>query len=521
MPVQRREFLKNTAIGLAGFSLAPLFGESLFALPAVAALSHSSPEEQGISSANILAFINAAEKNNLQLHSLMIVRNGKIVTQGWWDPYKPDLKHVLHSLSKSFTSTAIGFAVSEGLLSVEDKVIKFFPDDVPSIPDPHLEEMQVKHLLTMTTGHDGDTSGPMRKGTDVWTKVFLSSPIAHQPGTYFLYDTGATYMLSAIITKVTGKTVLEYLTPRFFNPLEITGMDWEVSPQGINTGGWGLRVKTEDIAKLGLLYLQNGKWNGKQVLPAAWAEAATTYKVPNAALNGKDESSDWQQGYCYQFWRCRHNFFRGDGAQGQFCLVSRDLNTVIAITSEIADMQKTLNYVWDHLLPGIKQHTLPVDAANQDALRQKLGTLTLLPQKTGLVESIQKQISGKTYNIKDNAINISQASLTFGQNECVFVLKNNQTEQKITCGLDHWIKGETSTPGASIAGNMPQKMVAAGIWADDKTFVITLQYYETPNSDLITCRILDNNNIRIEFLNGMAARNGSTKDSRPALEGNA
>lgn len=519
MPVQRREFLKNAAIGLASVSLAPMFSETLFALPAAAALSHSLPEEQGISSASILEFINAAEKNNLQLHSLMIVRNGKIVTQGWWDPYKPDLKHVLHSLSKSFTSTAIGFAVSEGLLSVEDKIIKFFPNDVPSVPNPHLDEMQVKHLLTMTTGHDADTSGPMRKGTEVWTKVFLSTPIAHQPGTYFLYDTGATYMLSAIITKVTGKTVLEYLTPRLFNPLEITGMNWEVSPQGINTGGWGLRVKTEDIAKLGLLYLQNGKFDGKQVLPEAWAEAATTYKVPNAALTGKDENSDWQQGYCYQFWRCRHNFFRGDGAQGQYCLVSRDLNTVIAITSEITDMQKTLNYVWDHLLPGIKKELLPADLTNQTMLKQKIATLTLLPQKTGFGESTQSRVSGKIYTIKDNAANISHASLTFNKNECVFTLKNNQAAQSITCGLDHWVKVETPTPGAPATGN-PQKIVAAGIWTDDKTFVITLQYYETPNSDLITCRIQDNT-IRIEFLNGMAARNGSTKDSRPALEGNA
>ncbi|WP_222103999.1 hypothetical protein [Mucilaginibacter corticis] len=297
-------------------------------------------------------------------------------------------------------------------------------------------------------------------------------------------------------------------------------MDWEVSPQGINTGGWGLRVKTEDIAKLGLLYLQNGKWNGKQVLSATWAEAATTYKVPNANPKGKDENSDWQQGYCYQFWRCRHNFFRGDGAQGQYCLVSRDLNTVIAITSEIADMQKTLNYVWDHLLPGIKKDALPADGVNQNALKQKLTTLTLLPQKTSFGESTKTLVSGKTYTIKDNAVGISQASLTFNKNECVFTLKNNQAAQSITCGLDHWVKGETTIPGASVASNTPQKIVAAGIWTDDKTFVITLQYYETPNSDLITCRLQDNA-IHIEFLNGMAARNGSTKDSRPALEGNA
>ena len=168
-------------------------------------------------------------------------------------------------------------------------------------------------------------------------------------------------MLSAIITRLTGKTVLDYLTPRLFKPLGIEGADWEVSPQGINTGAYGLRVKTEDIAKLGTLYLQNGLWNGKQVLNADWVKEATTYKVSNASLKGKDETSDWQQGYCYQFWRCRHDFFRGDGAMGQYCLVSRDLNTVIAITSETANMQKVLDAVWDNLLPGIKKEALPPD----------------------------------------------------------------------------------------------------------------------------------------------------------------
>jgi CubicO group peptidase (beta-lactamase class C family) len=519
MSIQRRDFLKSTAIGMAGISLAPLFGESLFAAPASYTFRKSTPEQQGISSASILEFINKAEADKLGLHSLMIVRNGSVVAEGWWDPYKPDLKHVLNSLSKSFTSTAIGFAVSEGLLSVEDKVTKFFPDDIPANPAPYLMEMQVKHLLTMTTGHEADTAGPMRRENGVWTKTFLSTPVTHQPGTYFLYDTGATYMLSAIITKVSGKTLFDYLTPTLFKPLEISGIDWEVSPQGINTGGFGLRVKTEDIAKLGMLYLQNGIWNGKQVLPATWAHDATTYKVPNTPVKGQDASvSDWQQGYCYQFWRCRHDFFRGDGAQGQYCLVSRDLNTVIAITSEVQDMQKTLNYVWDYLLPGIKPSTLPADTANQNTLKQKLATLTLLPAKTNFGQSTQAQISGKTFNIKDNALSINQASITFNADECLFVLKGPQTEQKITCGLDKWIKGETPTVGVSAKNAAARKIVAAGVWTNDKTFVITLQYYETPNSDLILCNF-ENNSISIKFLAGITVNNGGTRDNRPVLEG--
>jgi CubicO group peptidase (beta-lactamase class C family) len=519
MSIQRREFLKSTAIGVAGLSLVPMFGESLFAAPAGYTIKKSTAERQGISSASILDFITKAEAGKLGLHSLMVIRNGNIVAEGWWDPYKPDLKHVMNSLSKSFTSTAIGFAISEGLLSVEDKVTKFFPDDIPANPSPYLNDMRIKHLLTMTTGNEADTSGPMRRDNQVWTKGFLSCPVQRQPGTYFLYNSGATYMLSAIITKVSGKSMFDYLTPRLFKPLEISGIDWEASPQGINTGGWGLRIKTEDIAKLGMLYLQNGMWNGKQVLPASWAREATTYKVPNTPVKGQDASvSDWQQGYCYQFWRCRHDFFRGDGAQGQYCLVSRDLNTVIAITSEVQDMQKTLNYVWDYLLPGIKLAALPADTANQTALKQKLATLTLLPAKTDFGQSTQAQISGKAFAIKDNALAVSQASLTFTGDECTFILKSSQTEQKIVCGLNRWAKGETPTVGVSTKNGVARKIVASGTWTTDKTFVISLQYYETPNSDLVICNF-ENNTINIKFLAGITANNSGSRDNRPVLEG--
>jgi CubicO group peptidase (beta-lactamase class C family) len=519
MSIQRREFLKSTAIGVAGLSLAPMFGESLFAAPKAYSFKKSTPEQQGISSASILDFITKAEAGKIGLHSLMVIRNGNVVAEGWWDPYKPNLNHTLNSLSKSFTSTGIGFAVSEGLISVEDKVTKFFPDDLPANPSPYLNDMRIKHLLTMTTGNEADTSGPMRRDNQVWTKGFLSCPVQRQPGTYFLYNSGATYMLSAIITKVSGKSLFDYLTPRLFKPLGISGIDWETSPQGINTGGWGLRIKTEDIAKLGMLYLQNGIWNGKQVLPASWAKEATAYKVPNSPMKGQDTStSDWQQGYCYQFWRCRHDFFRGDGAQGQYCLVSRDLNTVIAITSEVQDMQKTLNYVWDYLLPGIKPAALPADTANQNALKQKLATLTLLPAKTNLGQSTQAQVSGKTFNILDNPLTVSQASLTFKGDECSFVLKGIETEQKITCGLNKWIKGETPTVGVSTKNGAARKIVASGRWTTDKTFVISLQYYETPNGDLVICNF-ENNTLTIKFLTSITANNGGTRDNRTVLEG--
>jgi hypothetical protein len=319
--------------------------------------------------------------------------------------------------------------------------------------------------------------------------------------------------------------MFDYLTPRLFKPLQIEGADWEVSPDGINTAAYGLRIKTEDIAKLGTLYLQNGMWKGKWVLNADWVYKATTYKVSNALLRGTDKSPDWHQGYGYHFWRCQHNFFRGDGAMGQYCLVSRDLNTVIVITAETANMQSILDAVWDNLLPGIKPSALPADPANQSELKKKLASLTLLPQQTGLGQNTQAAISGRIYKLTNNAININQASFTFNKKSCTFILKEGAYEHKVICGTDNWIKGETVIPNSPpnlVLGNnkatLRTKVAAAGIWADDKTYVMTLQYFETPHSDTITC-VFDNNTVTIKFVNSMSVKSPGFRESRPVLQG--
>src|SRR4029078_12581904 len=168
----------------------------------------------------------------------------------------------LYSLSKSFTSTAVGLAAAEGKLSVDDPVLKFFPDDAPAAPPANLKAMRVSNLLRMNTGHQTE---PARKPTEPWVKTFLAHPVPFKPGTHFLYNTSATYMASAAVQKATGQTVLDYLKPRLFDSLGIVNPTWEASPQGVSAGGFGLSIRTEDIAKFGQLYLQKGKWEGKQL----------------------------------------------------------------------------------------------------------------------------------------------------------------------------------------------------------------------------------------------------------------
>jgi len=272
-------------------------------------LPRNAPEAQGVSSKAILDFVESADREISSLHSFMLVRHGHVVAEGWWKPYDAAKRHELYSLSKSFTSTAVGLAIAEGKLSLDDEVSKFFPEDMPAEPSQQLKSMRVRDLLCMSTGHESE---PRFIGEDPWTKIFLNHKVSFKPGTHFLYNTPATYMLSAIVQKQTGKPVLEYLKPRLFEPLGIENPTWGTSPQGVSFGGYGLNVRTEDIAKFGQLYLQKGKWHDHQLISPDWIAMATSKQTSN----GSSPTSDWDQGYGFQFWRCRNGNYRGDGAFG-------------------------------------------------------------------------------------------------------------------------------------------------------------------------------------------------------------
>ncbi|GHT03514.1 serine hydrolase [Bacteroidia bacterium] len=317
-------------------------------------LPRTTPEKENISVKGIKDYLHALKDNEIEIHSIMVVRNGKVAYEEWFNGASPDSVHVMHSVSKSFTATAIGFAIDEGLIGLDDKVISFFPDKLPDTVSPYLAQLSIRDLITMSVGQAKE---PARTGKD-WIKDFLVQPITTEPGTHFYYNSMGSFMLSAIVQKVTGQTVFDYLTPRLFDPLHIHDIYWEKNSQGINTGGWGLYIKTEDMAKFGLLFLQTGVWNGKQILPKGWVEQASAYQIesyPGDAVKGMHyPENDWGQGYCFQMWRCKYGAYRADGAFGQFIFVIPYKNTVIAITSNTNNMGKEIGLVWDYLLPALK-----------------------------------------------------------------------------------------------------------------------------------------------------------------------
>jgi CubicO group peptidase (beta-lactamase class C family) len=489
--------------------LARSFALSLFlisCLPALAQdLPRSIPEKEGVSAAGVREFIEAAAHSKTEFHSFMFLRHGRVIAEGWWNPYAPDLKHTLYSTSKSFTAAAVGFALTEKRLKLTDKVVSFFPGDLPSPVSPFLAELTVRDALMMSDGQTPDPTGMIVKDSN-WAKAFLALTIVNEPGTKFLYNSAGTYMLSAIVTKVTGQKVIDYLRPRLFEPLGITGEDWETSPQGANTGGWGLRLKTEDMAKFGQLYLQGGKWNGKQIVPESWVKEATTMKImqdPDAP-QGKKDSSDWLQGYCYQMWRCRHNGVRADGAFGQYIIMLPDEDAVIAITAETPDMQEEINLVWQYLLPSMHSGVLQPDPDADGRLRQELAALAL-PLTPATSAPSADPFNGRSFKLDPNQKQMQAISFAAKGNRYEVKITGDTASYTLNFGDGSWAPGQTTRSGPSLltgatnhdVGLPAFKTAGSYEWKDSGTLVLTLRYIESPHTETMVCHV-DGNNLTIE-----------------------
>ncbi|HUS36301.1 MAG TPA: serine hydrolase [Verrucomicrobiae bacterium] len=427
-------------------------------------LPRSTPEQQNVSSAKLLQYIEALDSQIEGMNSVIIVRHGKVIAEGWWTPYRAEDRHMLYSLSKSFTSTAVGLAQAEGKLSIDDTVSSFFPDLFPANPGANLKSIRVRDLLAMSTGHHNDDISKFEYASPDAVKRFLALPVAHKPGTHFVYNTPATFMLSAIVQKITGQPVLEYLQPRLFAPLGISDPTWESGKSGINMGGFGLSVRTEDIAKFGQLYLQNGEWRGEQLVPREWVSAASVRQTSN----GSNPKSDWDQGYGYQFWRCRNGAFRGDGAFGQYCVVMPEEDAVLAITSGVKDMQKVLDVTWDYLLPALREKTSAHDKQAGKKLKEKLSSLKM---PTPPAAPTSAQVNGKTYTFTENKEKLESLKIESANGTTLLNARVAGKDYRIPLASGKW-----SEPIRFAFAELPEQLVAASSGPD----VAKIVFIESP-----------------------------------------
>lgn len=502
----------------------------------ISKLPRSTPELEGVSSAGIIDFINAADTSGLENHSFMMLRHGKVIAEGWWKPYGPDYTHIMFSASKTFTATAVGLAVSENRLKVTDKIVSFFPYSLPDTISEYMKGMMVKDLLTMSAGQDPEPSAWGANGD--WMTLFLSTAPKYKPGTVFKYNNMATFMLSAIVQQVTGETVFNYLMPRIFKPLGIRGIDWDLNPQGISMGMIGLRLRTEDLAKFGQLLSNGGIWNGKQLIPKEWIKEATSYQIKNSEdPEEKRMLSDWGQGYAYQMWRGKNNTVRLDGMGGQFVVLIPDKDAIVVFTANNTNTQKQLDLIHKYLIPAIKSDKALAPAPElQEELVKKAAALTIKPGfEKSVASSLEKTVSGKEFILSENDNKIQSVYLSFKNGDCTFAIKRDNAVSSIKAGGKEWQMSNTLSASllapprnnffksvdASYSILKPVIKVATRYaWTDEKTLEITGRFVEeTLGSETIVCKFSEQNNeVRVTIESKSPARTGrGSGNQQPAV----
>lgn len=354
-------------------------------------ISRSTPSAAGVDARGLLAFLDVLEQHpDIRPHGLVVLRNGARIAEGWWAPYARDRVQLLYSLSKSFTSTAAGIAVQEGLLDLDATVLSYFPEYDADIRDRRSRAMTVRHIASMASGHRGDTIGLAEQADpDDLVRGFLLTPPDAEPGTLFAYNQPCTYSLAAIIQRRTGQSLVDYLRPRLFDPLGIGEASWLRWPPHGDLGFSGLHATTDAVARLGELYRRRGMWGERRLVAEAWIDEATRAHVPTPVVG----SPDWEQGYGFQFWIARHGY-RGDGAYGQFCVVVPEHGLVVAITSETEDSQAVLDALWTHVLPALDAQP---DPRADEELATRLTTLRLPTTPAGAAPSDVEAWSGRTF----------------------------------------------------------------------------------------------------------------------------
>ncbi len=446
------------------------------------------PTSAGIDPRGIFDF--ADQLANQGCHSFMVLRHGRVAAEGWWHPYREQNGHMLYSMSKSFVSIAVGFAVQEGLLTLDDLVLSFFRQELPCEPCEYMRRVTIRCLLTMSLGHS-ENELDFIFSKRPWTYSCLTEYLDFEPGSRFVYDNRASYLLSAILQKQTGMTVFDYLKPRLFDPLGISDARWERNPQGINPGAFGLNLKTEDIAKFGQFLLNRGSWDGKPLLRPGWIDMAAAKQIETKAAQTA-AGPDWQQGYGFQFWRCVvPGAYRCDGAFGQYCVVLPDRDLVVAMTSGNQNMSENLRLIWDVLLPAVHEEPYSEDSADTDDQAQQELSARLshleIAAPAGMASDDQAvRYSGRSYHMAANNLGITRLAFTFGDTDTL-TLGFHAKSFTVAIGHGVWLENETGISedeSLSFTADFFSRVACAGAWLNGQ-YRIKMIYNLTPFTDTL------------------------------------
>lgn len=454
----------------------------------------TSPESVGISSKAIEHLLDKLESGFTEPHGLMIMVHGKICAEGWWSPYAPGIRHGLQSHTKTYAATAVGIAYTEGLLKLDDKVIDIFKDEAPANPSENLKKLTIHDVLRMGCGMD-----EMPLPSKNWIRDFLATPVNHVPGTTFMYNSTGSTLLGAIVRKVTGLGLHDYLKPRLFDKIGIDAdnLRWLYMPDGMEIGGGGLFATTEDNLRLMKLYADGGVWNGERILAEDYVARATSLQNESATEKRVNpEADDNFVGYGYQIWMCRpKGVYRADGAMGQFTIVVPDKDMIIAITENASGAhwaQKSLDVIWEFLDEVSGCDSLAEDTESSTRLANRMGRLALPNPVFSPFSSNIDMISGKEYTVLEGKFVLDNPNMTFmnGSKPTSGISEFSLKFESDNCVLDYLQDGERKRLVIATDGSRRQNCVTAnnspvsyaladGAWAADNVFEFKVRWIET------------------------------------------
>jgi CubicO group peptidase (beta-lactamase class C family) len=439
-------------------------------------LHRGAPSSAGVDADAISRFLDDVRSAELDLHSLMIHRHGRVVFEACRWPYSPGRPRLMHSLTKSVTACAIGMLVDSGQIALSDKVVSFFPEHLPPNVSDKLAAMTVEDLLTMRTGHASETGGPLWRGIDSsWIEEFFRIPVTYQPGTAYVYTSAASYMLSAIVTKLTGQTLHEYLKPRLLEPLGISGERWDIGPDGINPGGNGLTCTRADALKIGVLHAQKGMWDGRRILSEAWIEAATRAHTP---------------GYGYHWVTNWDGAYSAVGMFVQMVTVFPHQGATLAITAAIPGSEKLTPLMAKYFPQAFRDAAF--DGAAADA--RLAARLPAFEQSEALTSSPlgdYGRLAGARFSVAENPQDVRSIAFDLHVDRIVFRLTDAEGEHRVQVGRDRWIEAPTDVPGRDLHHGYRLKdtpVLAGARWRDSDTLEMQWIFLETAFRDTVICR---------------------------------
>ncbi len=431
---------------------------------------YASPEDMGIPSQAIRNFLERLENHKLPMHSFLLMRHGKVLSETYYEPYSADIPHRMFSITKSFTSLAIGFLEDEGKLSLDDKIVGFFPEKQPEGgADPLIAKTTVRDMLRMASPHDKTTYKQIE--IDDWVKTFFIAEPKHLPGAFFAYDTSATHTLTALVEKLTGQSLLDYLRCKFLDEIGFSKDAYALKdPMGITIGGSGLVCTPKDLLKVMKVIADGGVYNGKQLIPAKYLAMATSKQI---STDAKGATYEELFGYGYQFWMTRHGGYACYGMGGQYAVYLPKKDIIYITTADTQGVKGGTQLIYDAFFDEIydkasDEKLPPLSDSDKKAFEEFNNSRKLAALQGVCGENMASYVNGITYKIADNKNNFEAFKLSF-DNKCgsaEVIFKDRRYEFRFGIGYNEIGK---------FTGEDGYKTAVCGAWVDRNTFLVNAQ----------------------------------------------